>query len=108
MRYSVKLPIARFFSVTNCLLLALAFILMGKAMSALQEAGLIGITSLPVSFDIDWVGVKSIWQGILAQLSVLGVFLVFLVVGRRQRKNAPVAERSGEFLEPGVSRSKPE
>lgn len=107
-RYSVKLPIARFFSVTTYLLLALAFILMGKAMSALQEADLIGITPLPVSFEFDWVGVKSTWQGILAQLSVLVVFLVFLGLARRQRKNAPVAERSGEFLEPGVTRSKPE
>jgi high-affinity iron transporter len=107
-RYSVKLPVAKFFSVTTYLLLALAFILMGKAMSALQEADIIGITPLPVSFEFDWVGVKSTWQGILAQLSVLVVFLVFLGLARRQRKNAPVAERSGEFLEPGVTRSKPE
>ena len=103
----MKLPIARFFSVTTYLLLALAFILMGKAVSALQEADLVGITPLPVSFDIDWVGVKSTWQGILAQLSVLGVFLVFLGLGRRQRKNAPVAERPEDLLDPGVSRSKP-
>ena len=40
--------------------------------------------------------------------SAIYVFLVFLGLARRQRKNAPVAERSGEFLEPGVSRSKPE
>ena len=62
-RYSVKLPVARFFFVTTYLLLALAFILMGKAMSALREADIIDITKLPVSFDIDWVGVKSTWQG---------------------------------------------
>lgn len=104
----MKLPVARFFSVTTYLLLALAFILMGKVMSALQEADIIGITPLPVSFDIDWFGVKSTWQGILAQLSVLVVFLVFLGLARRQRKNAPVAERPGEFLDPGVSHSKPE
>jgi high-affinity iron transporter len=109
-RYSVKLPIAKFFFVTTYLLLALAFILMGKAISALQEADLIGITPLPVSFEFDWIGVKSTWQGILAQLSVLGVFLVFLGLARRQRKNAnaSVAERSGELLDSTVSHSKPE
>src|SRR5690606_40156130 len=58
-RYSVKLPIARFFSVTTYLLLALAFILMGKAMSALHEADLIGITPLPVSLEFHLFGVKS-------------------------------------------------
>lgn len=33
---------------------------------------------LPVSFEWDWIGVKSTWQGVLAQLSVLLVFLVFM------------------------------
>lgn len=51
-------------------------------------------------------GVKSTWQVILAQLSVLVVFLVFLGLVSKQRKNAPVTERSEEFLDPGVSRSK--
>tara|TARA_R110002049_G_scaffold143105_2_gene305077 strand:- start:2784 stop:2963 length:180 start_codon:yes stop_codon:yes gene_type:complete len=47
----------------------------GKAASALQEAA---IMPLPVSFEWDWIGVKSTWQGVLAQLSVLLVFLVFM------------------------------
>lgn len=81
-RFSVKLPIAKFFSVTTYLLLALAFVLMGKAVSALQEAAIIGMTSLPVSFEIDWIGVKSTWQGVLAQLSVLLVYLVFLILSK--------------------------
>lgn len=107
-RYSVKLPVARFFAVTTYLLLALAFILMGKAVSALQEAALIGITPLPVSFEFNWIGVKSTWQGVLAQLSVLVVFLVFLGLARRQREDTPAAERSGEFSDPGVTHSNPE
>ncbi|MDF1589810.1 MAG: cytochrome c/FTR1 family iron permease [Gammaproteobacteria bacterium] len=89
-RYSVKLPIAKFFSITTYLLLTLAFILIGKAVLALQEAALIGITPLPVSFEIDWLGVKSTWQGVLAQLSVLLAFLIFLMVGQWQNKNTPV------------------
>lgn len=52
-------------------ILALAFILVGKAGSALQEAATVSIMSLPVDFEIDWVGVKSSCQGVLAQLSVL-------------------------------------
>ena len=50
---------------------------MGKAVSALQEAAIISITPLPVSFELNWIGVKSTWQGILAHISVLLAFLVF-------------------------------
>lgn len=87
-RYSVKLPIAKFFSTTTYLLLGLAFILMGKAVSALQEADIIGIAPLPVSFEWDWIGVKSTWQGVLAQMSVLLVFLVFIALSRRQQQTS--------------------
>ena len=87
-RYSVKLPIASFFSTTTYLLLGLAFILMGKAVSALQEAAIIGIAPLPVSFEWDWIGVKSTWQGVLAQMSVLLVFLVFIALSRRQQQTS--------------------
>jgi len=70
-RYSVKLPISRFFSTTTILLLALSFILAGKAISALQEAALIDISALPVSFQIDWLGINSTWQGVGVQLLIL-------------------------------------
>jgi high-affinity iron transporter len=93
-RYSVKLPIARFFSITTYLLLGLAFILMGKAVSALQEAALIGITPLPLSFEIEWIGVKSTWQGTLAQLSVLLVFLIFMLAGRSGQKVSATKSRN--------------
>lgn len=96
-RYSVKLPIARFFSVTTYLLLGLAFILMGKAVSALQEAALIAITPLPVTFEIDWIGVKSTWQGILAQLAVLLSFLVFIMVTKSRQNIAAATPRKNEL-----------
>jgi len=104
-RYSVKLPIAKFFSITTYLLLVLAFILMGKAVSALQEAALLGITPLPVSFEIDWVGVKSNWQGILAQLSVL---LVFMLAAGSRKKASCATSRTSDFENPGVAPSKPD
>jgi len=96
-RYSVKLPIAKFFSVTTYLLLGLAFILMGKAVSALQEAALIAITPLPVTFEIDWIGVKSTWQGILAQLAVLLSFLVFIMVTKSRQNIAAATPRKNEL-----------
>ncbi|MCB1584394.1 MAG: FTR1 family protein [Xanthomonadales bacterium] len=84
-RYSVKLPISTFFSITTYLLLALSFILTGKAIMALQEAAVIGISPLPVTFEIDWVGIKSTWQGVLAQSSVLLLFIIFMLTSRGKK-----------------------
>tara|TARA_R100001377_G_scaffold13980_2_gene7061 strand:+ start:1826 stop:3871 length:2046 start_codon:yes stop_codon:yes gene_type:complete len=77
LKYSIKLPIARFFSTTTYLLLALAFILMGKAISALQEAAIVTISPLPIHIEISWVGIGSTWQGLLAQIAVIGFFIVY-------------------------------
>ena len=78
-RYSVRLPIGRFFASTTYLLLALSFVLIGKAVLALQEADVVGISPLPVSFEIDWIGVKSTWQGMLAQTLLLVAFMVLVI-----------------------------
>jgi len=84
-KYSVKLPIARFFSTTTYLLLALSFVLMGKAVSALQEAAVIGISPLPITVEVDWIGVGSTWEGILAQLTILVLFIAYIHRSRRKQ-----------------------
>lgn len=70
-RYSARLPIGKFFATTTFILLALSFVLAGKAVAALQEAALIGISPLPVSFSFDWLGIYSTWQGIGLQAAIL-------------------------------------
>jgi len=77
-RYSIKLPITKFFAVTTYLLLLLSFVLIGKGIMALQEAAIIGNSPLPWTFEIDWIGLKSTWQGLIAQLSVVIIFLLFM------------------------------
>jgi len=81
-KYSVKLPIAQFFATTTYLLLALSFVLAGKSVSALQEAAMVAISSMPVAFSVQWLGVNSTWQGIAAQSAVLVAFAIFVVRGR--------------------------
>ena len=83
-RYSIQLPITKFFSITTYLMLALAFVLMGKAVSALQEAALISMTPLPVNFEIDWIGVKSTWQGVVAQTMVVLAFMGLMKINGHQ------------------------
>ncbi|MCL1126520.1 cytochrome c/FTR1 family iron permease [Shewanella surugensis] len=86
LKYSIKLPLAKFFSITTYLLLILSFILMGKAISALQEAAVVPINALPVHIEMDWIGVGSTWEGISAQLAVLILFIFYMV--RTKKKTA--------------------
>ena len=46
LRYSRKLPIAKFFQYSAALIAVLAVVLAGKGVAALQEAGFIGVTPL--------------------------------------------------------------
>ena len=83
-RYSVKLPVSSFFATTTYLMLTLSFILAGKAVMALQEAAVIAVSPLPVSFEVGLLGVKSTWQGILVQSGIVVMFLVFVQRSKRQ------------------------
>lgn len=88
-KYSIKLPLKRFFSITVYLLLALSFVLMGKAVAALQEAGLIGVTPFIFPLELEWLGIHPSWQGISAQAAVLllSVGMVFIqrVIARSKK-----------------------
>lgn len=86
-RYSVSLPIGKFFSATTYVLLALSFVLAGKAIAALQEAAWIGIAPLPVQFSFDWLGIYSSWQGIGLQAAIL-VAAIWLVLKSRSTGEA--------------------
>jgi high-affinity iron transporter len=46
LRFSRKLPIAKFFQYSATLIAVLAVVLAGKGVAALQEAGMIGLTPL--------------------------------------------------------------
>ncbi|SHF63068.1 high-affinity iron transporter [Microbulbifer donghaiensis] len=82
-RYYAHLPIGKFFSVTTFILLALSFVLAGKAIAALQEAALISMTPLPVSFSFDWLGIYSTWEGICLQAAILVAAAWIWLRGRR-------------------------
>lgn len=89
-RFSMWLPINRFFSLTTYLMLGLAFVLMGKGIAALQEAALVNISPLTFNFDVDWLGIHATWEGILSQLLIL-MFSALLLFGAgpfRQRQKA--------------------
>ncbi len=76
MKYSFKLPLRQFFSVTAGLMFVLAIIFAGKGVAALQEAGV--LSSSPVNFiHIDLLGIYPNLQGLVLQL-ILIVVAVYL------------------------------
>ncbi|RPA64642.1 iron permease [Shewanella frigidimarina] len=84
MRYSVKLPLARFFAVSSYFMLILAFILAGKGISALQEAAVISLTPFPIDVSISWLGIASTWQGLGTQMVIVVLFSLLVIRNRTQ------------------------
>ena len=82
-KYSIKLPVAKFFAITTYILFFLSFVLMGKAITALQEADLVTISTLPFNIDLVWLGVKSTWQGIVAQTAVIIIFGFYILKSKK-------------------------
>ncbi|WP_154646933.1 cytochrome c/FTR1 family iron permease [Methylophaga thiooxydans] len=78
-KFSLRLPIRKFFLFTSYLMLALSFVLIGKAVAALQEAALVSMSPMPINLDIAWLGVHPTWEGVLAQLLVVLVSLILLL-----------------------------
>ncbi len=74
-RYSVRLPLRQFFSVTGGLMFVLAIIFAGKGIAALQEAGV--LIASPVNFiQIDLLGIYPNLQGLLFQLALLLIAII--------------------------------
>jgi high-affinity iron transporter len=88
-RISARLPIGKFFSYSAILLAILAVVLMGKAVAALQEAGLLDAQRIPAVPRIELLGLYPSLQGVVAQALVLALVVGgFLYNGRRGRAAA--------------------
>lgn len=74
LKYSVRLPIGPFFTVTSGLLALMAVVFVGNGVAALQEAGVVG--SRLVNFiSVPLLGVYPTLQGLLLQLAALALVL---------------------------------
>lgn len=82
LRYSRKLPVAQFFSISSILIAVLAVVLAGKGIAALQEAGWLSVSV--VSFPrIALLGIYPTLQGILAQLVTVTIVILGFWGNRR-------------------------
>jgi high-affinity iron transporter len=83
-RYSKRLPIGEFFRYSAILVAVLTVVLAGKAVIALQEAGLIGVTPIGLVPRLPILGLSPTAESIGAQLLVLAI-LLFAFRRNRQR-----------------------
>ena len=72
LKYSVRLPIRPFFVATSALLAILAVVFTGHGIAALQEAGVIGLTSLNFG-PLPLLGIYPSGESISAQLLIVCV-----------------------------------
>jgi high-affinity iron transporter len=70
LRFSKRLPISQFFSVSSLLVAVLAVILIGKGIAGLQEAGILNIHSLPIP-RLSLLGIFPTLESISAQILML-------------------------------------
>lgn len=88
---SRRLPIGQFFAASSALIAILAFILAGKGVAALEEAGMLPVVT--VDFPrVDWLGIYPSAMPLLAQLTVLVFLVVGFIVNKRSARAAAPAE----------------
>lgn len=69
LRTSARMPLGTFFSVTSILVVVLAVVLIGKGVSALQEAGWIGVTLMNIP-RVEWLGLYPTLETLISQVIV--------------------------------------
>ncbi len=86
MRYSRRLPIGQFFRYSALLIAVLAVVLIGKAVSALQEAGYLPISWIDGGPRVELLGIYPTTQGILAQVGIALVLVVGFALSNRSAR----------------------
>ena len=90
MRYSRRLPIGQFFRYSSLLIAVLAVVLIGKAVSALQEAGYLPVSWLEGWPRVELLGLYPTMEGVGAQVLVALVLVAgFMLSNRAARRVSP-------------------
>ncbi|TAJ81811.1 cytochrome c/FTR1 family iron permease [Reyranella sp.] len=76
MRYGRALPVGKFFAYSSALLAVLCVVLIGKGVSALQEAGWLPVSPLAGFIRVEILGIYPTVQGISAQVAMAVLLLI--------------------------------
>lgn len=83
-RYSRRLPLREFFLYTSGLIAILAVVLIGKGVSALQEAGYLPVTPLSGVPRIEILGIYPTIEGVAAQLLMVALIVAGVLWNSRK------------------------
>jgi high-affinity iron transporter len=84
LRYSSRLPIGKFFTYSSWLMAALTVVLAGKGISALQEAGIVGISPLHTVPRLSLFGLFPTTQTVAAQIVMIAALAFGFALNRRK------------------------
>lgn len=87
LKVGLRLPVAWFFGAGSVLMAALAVVLAGKGIAALQEAGKLPIGPLDLP-TVPSLGVYPTWQGVLTQIALVVLILGAFAYSRRGARQA--------------------
>jgi high-affinity iron transporter len=91
LRFSRRLPIAKFFSYSAILIAVLTVVLAGKGVAALQEAGMFGVTPVAGVPTIPILGIYPTAEALIAQVLALAALLIGFRWNGRERPREAVA-----------------
>lgn len=83
LRYSRRLPVGKFFTYSSWLMAVLTIVLAGKGISALQEAGIVGIAPLRAVPRLSLLGLFPTAQTVAAQIVMIVALAVGFTLNRR-------------------------
>ena len=95
LRFGRRLPIERFFAYTSMLMAALAVVMVGKGIAALQEVGLVAAWLLPAVPRVDLFGLHPTVQGTLGQAAMLAAVVAGFQYSRRAAAHLGSRGKSG-------------
>jgi high-affinity iron transporter len=103
-RYGLRMPVRRFFVVSSALLYALAIVLAGQGVAALQEAGLVATSRVPF-VRVDWLGIHPTAetlgaQGLLVAAALLAVGWTLLRLSSGPGAATPDAAKAADCSSP--------
>jgi high-affinity iron transporter len=90
-RFGLRMPVRRFFVLSSALLYALAVVLGGQGVAALQEAGKLPVTRVPF-VRIDWLGIHPTLESLGVQALLIAAAVLAGCWVLAHRENEPVVE----------------
>jgi len=92
LKFSQRLPIGKFFAYSSALVAVLAVVLAGKGIAALQESGMVAVTTAGWVPRIPVLGIFPTVQGIAVQVVTLAILLIGFAWNSRESRRLAAAE----------------